>query len=89
MEKQKQDDDYRVDMGGVDRQDEPFIIPKRPQSTSKPAAPSSSSPVFPILSYCAASILMTVTNKYCLNGRDFNLNFFLLMVQVSETESLG
>lgn len=81
MEKQKQDDDYRVDMGGVDRQDEPFIIPKRPQSTSKPAGPPTSSPIFPILSYCAASILMTVTNKYCLSGRDFNLNFFLLMVQ--------
>lgn len=81
MEKQKQDDDYRVDMSGADRQDEPFIIPKRPQSTQKPAAPSSSSPIFPILSYCGASILMTVTNKYCLSGRGFNLNFFLLMVQ--------
>lgn len=34
-----------------------------------------------ILSYCASSILMTVTNKYVLSGYSFNLNFFLLAVQ--------
>lgn len=39
-------------------------------------------PALPIFSYCAASILMTVTNKYVLSGLDFNLNFFLLCVQV-------
>lgn len=33
-----------------------------------------------ILSYCAASIIMTLTNKFVLSG-DFNLNFFLLAVQ--------
>lgn len=27
--------------------------------------------------------MMTVTNKYVLSGYDFNLNFFLLCVQVS------
>ncbi|KAF2841501.1 golgi GDP-mannose transporter-like protein [Patellaria atrata CBS 101060] len=40
-----------------------------------------SSPIIPILAYCGSSILMTVTNKYVLAGRDFNLNFFLLAVQ--------
>lgn len=40
------------------------------------------SPMVAILSYCGSSILMTVTNKYVLGGRDFNLNFFLLCVQV-------
>ncbi|CAI2166692.1 14464_t:CDS:2 [Funneliformis geosporum] len=35
----------------------------------------------PILTYCAASILMTVTNKYVLSGYEFNMNFFLLGVQ--------
>jgi GDP-mannose transporter len=40
------------------------------------------SPLVAILSYCGSSILMTVTNKYVLGGRDFNLNFFLLCVQV-------
>ncbi|KAF8002565.1 hypothetical protein OXX79_006066 [Metschnikowia pulcherrima] len=34
-----------------------------------------------IACYCAASILMTVTNKYVLSGYSFNLNFFLLAVQ--------
>ncbi|KAI8967347.1 hypothetical protein BDF20DRAFT_829708 [Mycotypha africana] len=35
----------------------------------------------PIASYCFASILMTVTNKYVLSGYDFNMNFLLLTVQ--------
>jgi len=34
-----------------------------------------------ILSYCASSILMTVTNKYVVSGLDYNLNFLLLAVQ--------
>ncbi|ODV64631.1 putative Golgi apparatus GDP-mannose tramsporter [Hyphopichia burtonii NRRL Y-1933] len=34
-----------------------------------------------IFSYCASSILMTVTNKYVLSGYNFNLNCFLLAVQ--------
>ncbi|KAI8086519.1 uncharacterized protein BX664DRAFT_374550 [Halteromyces radiatus] len=36
--------------------------------------------VLPVLSYCIASILMTVTNKYVVNG-NFNMVFFLLSVQ--------
>lgn len=39
--------------------------------------------VLPIASYCFASILMTVTNKYVLSGYDFNMNFLLLTIQVS------
>ncbi|KAK9246080.1 hypothetical protein V1506DRAFT_488540 [Lipomyces tetrasporus] len=39
------------------------------------------SPMLSIFSYCGASILMTVTNKYVLSGYSFNLNFFLLMIQ--------
>lgn len=50
---------------------------------SKKTNPSlANSPLVAILSYCGSSILMTVTNKYVLGGRDFNLNFFLLCVQV-------
>ncbi|KAF1813250.1 GDP-mannose transporter [Eremomyces bilateralis CBS 781.70] len=41
----------------------------------------SSSPILPVISYCASSILMTVTNKYVLSGLDFNLNFLLLATQ--------
>ncbi|CCH44158.1 GDP-mannose transporter 1 [Wickerhamomyces ciferrii] len=34
-----------------------------------------------IFAYCASSILMTVTNKYVVNGFQFNMNFVLLLVQ--------
>ncbi|KAI8339321.1 hypothetical protein BD560DRAFT_377757 [Blakeslea trispora] len=37
--------------------------------------------ILPIASYCGASILMTVTNKYVLSGYDFNMNFLLLTIQ--------
>lgn len=49
--------------------------------SSPAAATVVNNPIFPILSYCGSSILMTVTNKYVLSGLDFNLNFFLLCVQ--------
>lgn len=39
------------------------------------------SPPVSILSYCFASILMTLTNKFVLSAYSFNLNFFLLAVQ--------
>lgn len=39
------------------------------------------SPLLPVLSYCVSSILMTVTNKYVFSGYEFNLNFFLLLLQ--------
>ncbi|KAL8652811.1 MAG: hypothetical protein Q9226_004115, partial [Calogaya cf. arnoldii] len=48
---------------------------------SAPIIAATNNPVFPILSYCGSSILMTVTNKYVLSGFGFNLNFFLLAVQ--------
>lgn len=34
-----------------------------------------------ILSYCASSILMTVTNKFVVNRDSFNMNFVMLFVQ--------
>ncbi|CEG64723.1 GDP-mannose transporter into the lumen of the Golgi [Rhizopus azygosporus] len=37
--------------------------------------------ILPIASYCFASILMTVTNKYVLSGYEFNMNFLLLTIQ--------
>ena len=56
--------------------------PKTPTGAAAPMAAVANNPVFPVLSYCASSILMTVTNKFVLSG-SFNLNFFLLCVQVS------
>ncbi|EJU03841.1 UDP-galactose transporter [Dacryopinax primogenitus] len=50
---------------------------KRPGSVGEKAT----NPVFPILSYCCSSILMTVVNKYVLSGRHFSMNFLLLAIQ--------
>lgn len=38
-------------------------------------------PAFAIASYCVASILMTVTNKFVLSGHHFTMNFLLLGMQ--------
>jgi GDP-mannose transporter len=40
-------------------------------------------PKVAILAYCVASISMTITNKYCVSGEDWNMNLFLLGFQVS------
>ncbi|WVO14439.1 GDP-mannose transporter 2 [Cryptococcus depauperatus] len=39
------------------------------------------SPVLPILSYCFASIMMTVVNKFVVSGRNFSMTFLLLTIQ--------
>ncbi|GAO48692.1 UDP-galactose transporter [Saitoella complicata NRRL Y-17804] len=67
--------DYRV----VVPEDDERVSTKRDEPSS--VEQFLNSPAFPILSYCGASILMTVTNKYVLSGYDFNLNFFLLCIQ--------
>ncbi|KAF3935579.1 hypothetical protein ABW19_dt0203519 [Dactylella cylindrospora] len=60
----------------------PMSPPPRPPPPQNPnAANASNSGTLAIASYCGASILMTVTNKYVLSGYAFNLNFFLLIVQ--------
>ncbi|EFP90080.1 GDP-mannose transporter into the lumen of the Golgi [Puccinia graminis f. sp. tritici] len=41
----------------------------------------SNNPVLPVFSYCAASILMTVINKFVVSGRHFSMNFLLLTIQ--------
>lgn len=62
--------------------------PKPPAAAMHvPTAAATSNPVVSILSYCGSSILMTVTNKYVLSGTGFNLNFFLLCVQVRHTST--
>lgn len=38
-------------------------------------------PVFAILAYCGASIMMTVINKWVVSGQAFNMNFLLLAIQ--------
>lgn len=68
-------EDVRISVPGVNQSS--IVAPKR--FTLPPAARAS----VPILSYCFASILMTVTNKYVVSGRDFNMNFMLLAIQAS------
>lgn len=46
-----------------------------------PLASVANSGPISILSYCASSILMTVTNKFVVNLKDFNMNFVMLFVQ--------
>lgn len=72
--------DYAVD----EKRDITYQPPPQPKiNVPSPTSSVANNPVLPILSYCASSILMTVTNKYVLSGRDFNLNFMLLAVQAS------
>ncbi|KAF2474214.1 UDP-galactose transporter [Lindgomyces ingoldianus] len=81
MADDKKTDDYKIDI--PDRKESFNRAPSpvmRPQ-TKKHHLSITENPSLAIMSYCASSILMTVTNKYCLSGVDFNLNFFLLCVQ--------
>lgn len=54
----------------------------RPGSNLPGASSIKNNPTISILAYCAASISMTIINKFCVSGNDFNLNFFFLAVQV-------
>ena len=81
MADDKKRDDFELEMG--ERNGNTFDQkPTVPRPAAPPIASVVNNPVFPILSYCGSSILMTVMNKYVLSGLDFNLNFFLLCVQV-------
>lgn len=83
MSDDKKRDDFEIEAG--ERKGSGFDSPSLTPRHSAPSAPLSSlanNPVVPVLSYCASSILMTVTNKFVLSGVGFNLNFFLLAVQV-------
>ena len=77
----KKNRDYTVELGDRQPNGSFDAVPRSPQMAS-PTAPSiSNNPPMSILAYCGSSILMTVTNKYVLSS-NFNLNFFLLAVQV-------
>lgn len=69
---------------------QPFM-PTKPlgrATRSSPLANITNNPPISILAYCLASISMTVTNKYCVSGANWNLNFFYLAIQVSPPQSL-
>lgn len=83
-DEKKRDDDLVIDIGDrKGRYDSPHRSPMpSPPQRAAPLVAVTNNPIFPVLSYCGSSILMTVTNKYVLSGLGFNLNFFLLCVQV-------
>ncbi len=62
---------------------DPFIAARSPRNPPPgPLSNVTNSPPLSILAYCLASISMTVTNKYCVSGPNWNLNFFYLAIQV-------
>lgn len=78
--------DFAIELGDK-RSDGHYDAPSRsrtPAMQQQSAAMKSvvDSPLISILTYCGSSILMTVANKYVVSGHNFNLNFFLLAVQV-------
>ncbi|KAL9012613.1 MAG: hypothetical protein Q9173_002630 [Seirophora scorigena] len=77
MADDKKRDDYTIEMSDLPKsRDQPMSSPRPPMPV-----PSTNNPIFPVLSYCGSSILMTCTNKFVLSGFGFNLNFLLLAVQ--------
>lgn len=82
MADMKKRDDYTIEMG--ERNGNHFEPPKTTPSRTPviPLASVANNPILPILSYCGASIMMTVMNKYVLSGTSFNMNCLLLFVQV-------
>jgi len=73
-------DDNDIELG--EQQDNGrFDTQPKPPAMASSTSSIANSPPISILAYCGSSILMTVTNKIVLTGT-FNLNFFLLAVQV-------
>lgn len=84
MAEDKKSDNYTIEMDKLDQgNSRTFEAPPPPvQPRAAPPSAISNNPILPVLAYCGSSILMTVMNKYVLSGTNFNLNFFLLCVQV-------
>jgi GDP-mannose transporter len=83
MADDKKSDDYKIDMPGGNefRAMSPPVRPAQRQHVSV-----TENPMLSIFAYCGSSILMMTTNKYVLSGVDYNLNFFLLAVQVRSSK---
>lgn len=81
MADSRKPDEYAIEMEKLD-QSKKFQAPySPPQSRSSSSSSVANNAAFSVLAYCGSSILMTVMNKYVLSA-NFNLNFFLLCVQV-------
>jgi hypothetical protein len=85
MSDDKKNEDYTIELGEQKGNGAFDAAPSQRMPAAAPQAAQLNSPVVAIFAYCGSSILMTTTNKYVLSGLDFNLNFFLLAVQVSSS----
>ncbi|KAF7728297.1 GDP-mannose transporter into the lumen of the Golgi [Apophysomyces ossiformis] len=72
--------DYRIVVKDQDDLPPPYPGPSIVAPSIVQLSPAARA-ALPIASYCLASILMTVTNKYVVSGSGFNMNFLLLTVQ--------
>lgn len=85
----KKNDDYSIkmpevplnDMSGKKSPLSPFPSRRASSQVVPPLSQITNSPPISILAYCLSSISMTVINKYCVSGKDWNLNFFYLCIQ--------
>lgn len=90
MVSDKKSDDFTVRMPEQeDLEKDPFLARTPSHRVAQPSsglvdklAKAQNSPGISILAYCFSSISMTVVNKYCVSGKDWNLNLFYLAVQV-------
>lgn len=96
MSSDKKSDDFVVRI--PDRNDsfqeekDPFLARTPTHRAGPPALQAGISkfqnnPPVSILCYCLSSISMTVVNKYCVSGKNWNLNLFYLAVQVRKQRS--
>ena len=91
MSDDKKRDDYTIEMGSLGNnsgRDKFDALPTRSSQAPTISPSIANNPTLAILAYCGSSILMTVTNKYVMSGLNYNLNFFLLCVQVGFVHKL-
>jgi GDP-mannose transporter len=82
MSDDKKSDDYGLEGPAGKEFRAPSPMTRLPSVHRSGSTSVTENPIAAVLAYCGSSIMMTVTNKYVLSGVDFNLNFFLLCVQV-------
>lgn len=91
MTSDKKSDDFVVRIPGdrsnsFQEEKDPFLARTPSHKVSQPGLHDKvvkvkNSPGVSIMAYCLSSISMTVVNKYCVSGKNWNLNLFYLAVQ--------
>ena len=92
MASDKKSDDFVLrmpDRGDSFREEkDPFLERRASHKVGSSGLPDlakvQNNPPISILAYCLSSISMTVVNKYCVSGKNWNLNLFYLAVQVGK-----